>query len=870
MVCLSLLRATTAIAQEPAAARSGLATSLLRARDNAERVRLLGDFPGLVDDTLFELCRASAQGALDQRESVRAAREFEAALAVAVRLGSAREQAIALRGVGVANYRMEQNVAAAQAYARGLPLATAAGERSLEADLLRGLGLTARAQGHMGDAIAWYQQSIALSRQMGDPRALASALSNLGVVYRLTGDLRQAGTLLEEARQAAVGMPDVVDRLINNLGTVAAEQGNHEAAKDYFEQSLRAALASKTSTASSWSNLGLVYIGIGETAKALEMHGKAIEAARAAHDQGAEAIGLLNRAELELRLKREGAARTDLGTALGLSMQGDTRFTTGNILAAFATLELAAGNIVAASEYGNRALQIAQQYGSGALESHAAGIIGESWRLRGQAAKAREWFEKSIAGIESIRNLAGGDEQTGLGFLAGRMQPYQGLLRLLMEQKEPALALQVAERAKARQLLDVVRRGKTQPEASMTETERREELRLAEEIARLSQARGQTALARASTAMETFRVELYTRHPELAARRGEAAPVTAAQAVELLPDTHTAIVEFATLPEATFLIVLTRGADGTPRVESKIIRVRQEDLAREVNDFREDLAKRSLGYRARAASLYQRFFDGIPGLATATTWLLVPDGPLWNLPFQALVRPDGSYLLEHQAVFYAPSLTFLLERRQQQAPPARKYLLALGDPSKASLPEAAREVTELMRTYGAANSVALTGEDAAKQTWIAQAPDFRVLHIATHGVLNPANPMYSWLQMAGTAEVMEARDIVRMNLHADVAVLSACDTARGVVSLGEGLVGMSWAFLVGGVASTVVSQWAVDSGPTSRMMTAFHQRLKPVLDVPGGRGRSRALQQAALGMLHTPGYQHPYYWAGFVMIGDGF
>jgi CHAT domain-containing protein len=109
-----------------------------------------------------------------------------------------------------------------------------------------------------------------------------------------------------------------------------------------------------------------------------------------------------------------------------------------------------------------------------------------------------------------------------------------------------------------------------------------------------------------------------------------------------------------------------------------------------------------------------------------------------------------------------------------------------------------------------------------------------------------------------------------MNLHADLAVLSACETGRGSVMAGEGLVGMSWAFLAAGTRTTVVSQWKVDSASTTDTMLAFHRNLKPVLDSGQEMGRARSLQKAMLATMRTPERRHPYYWAGFVMIGNGY
>jgi CHAT domain-containing protein len=162
----------------------------------------------------------------------------------------------------------------------------------------------------------------------------------------------------------------------------------------------------------------------------------------------------------------------------------------------------------------------------------------------------------------------------------------------------------------------------------------------------------------------------------------------------------------------------------------------------------------------------------------------------------------------------------------------------------------------------------LVGTRLEKERWKMEAPRYRILHLATHGVLNSNSPLSSYLVMNGD-NVLTAREILKMNLDADLTVLSACETARGKFRFGEGMIGMSWAFLVAGAPTTVVSQWKVDAAATSQLMVAFHRNLK----VKSGEhlsGRAEALRQAGLQLLASPQYKHPFYWAGFVMIGNGY
>jgi CHAT domain-containing protein len=131
--------------------------------------------------------------------------------------------------------------------------------------------------------------------------------------------------------------------------------------------------------------------------------------------------------------------------------------------------------------------------------------------------------------------------------------------------------------------------------------------------------------------------------------------------------------------------------------------------------------------------------------------------------------------------------------------------------------------------------------------------------------------MYSQVVMAqgdDTKEdgLLEAWEIMKLNLQADLVVLSGCETGRGRVGAGEGMIGLTWALFVAGCPTTVVTQWKVESKSTTELMVEFHRQLKAR---PSGVGAAKALRQSALRQMRSDNYWHPFYWASFVVIGDG-
>jgi len=236
--------------------------------------------------------------------------------------------------------------------------------------------------------------------------------------------------------------------------------------------------------------------------------------------------------------------------------------------------------------------------------------------------------------------------------------------------------------------------------------------------------------------------------------------------------------------------------------------------------------------------------------------------PYTTLFRSVLERPDGVPLLAEHTVSYSPSISWLEAVRR---PPARnrrpQSILAMA--SGNSLPGSEREVRAIAQLYP--HGDVLLGELATETAAKKSMKGHDVLHFATHGALDSESPMYSALLLGRGSSMddgrLEAREVAALSLDARVAILSACDLGNGAIYPGEGIVGMSWAFLVAGCPSTVVSHWAVDSRATASLMTIFHRHLAK------GESVARSLRLAALELRHQSDYAHPFYWAGFEAVG---
>jgi CHAT domain-containing protein len=277
--------------------------------------------------------------------------------------------------------------------------------------------------------------------------------------------------------------------------------------------------------------------------------------------------------------------------------------------------------------------------------------------------------------------------------------------------------------------------------------------------------------------------------------------------------------------------------------------------------------------------------------ARASGLIVVPDGPLHLVPFGALKDDDGITLNRRLTVVAVPSATiyFTLKTEPEVATARRPFLglaytqarpatVQMGSNTRGvfdligadlkPLQFAREEIVEAANALGP-GSVTLEGDKASEAALKAQPlGDFKVIHIAAHGVSSDAEPDRAALVLAAGADsedgLWQAREIRRSRLNAEVVVLSACETGTGRLAGEEGIMSLARAFLAAGAKSVVASLWAVEDRATATLMENFYRHLA------GGLQVRDALRQAQLDFIRDYGDRaQPYYWAGFEVIGDG-
>lgn len=258
-------------------------------------------------------------------------------------------------------------------------------------------------------------------------------------------------------------------------------------------------------------------------------------------------------------------------------------------------------------------------------------------------------------------------------------------------------------------------------------------------------------------------------------------------------------------------------------------------------------------------------------------WIVVPHGPLHQVPFAALRRAEGmgtsAYLVERRRLTLLPSASALPWVQSQRHIDDRDdgpRALVLGNPG-GDLLAAEDEATAVAQLYGAE---ALLRGEATESSLYRSAPSMDILHLAAHGIIDMAHSKASYLELAAEPEGTEENgpEDGRLELHevferlrlpqANLVVLSACRSGRGRRGGADDVVSLPWAFLHAGAPSVVSTLWEVEDAPSASLMQRFHSLLRQ------GKAPDAALQQAQQEILANAATTDPYYWAGFTLTGD--
>lgn len=861
-------------------------------------------------------------------ESAEALADGEKALALQRTLGDRSGEAAALNSLCLLHHARAEYTQALSCYEEALRLFGQEGKTVAQGVVQSNIGGVYELI-EPRKALAAYQKALELLSGPDSRRERARTLNNLAVLYDNLGELGQVLTSYDQALATVRELGDRPweARILQNLGTAYMRLGEEDRARGNLEQALalRRELGDRRGEASTLNVLASLAIQTGAQAEAISLSQRALEISRALGDRRSEAaaLTLLGRAQQTLGHLSEAAG--NLRQAAEKAGAIGDRTAQGRALMALGRLDIGRGQLQPALATLNEALALMREAGDAVTESEALVVLAQAQRRLGNLPESRARAEEALTRVESLRTaLVNPDLRAS--FLASRREAYELEIDLLMEldRREPGrgharTALEASERGRSRSLLDLLREAgadiREGVDPALRERERSLVERLNVKAARRLAAAPETPEQRAAAERElqALLADLDTVQAEIRQGSPRYAALTQPQPLQLsdiqkLLGPDTLLLEYSLGEERSFLWAVDAnsitGYELPPRPAI-------EAAARQVYDDLRSRAADPETARAesrRMAELSRLLLGPVAGRLADRRLVIVADGALHYVPFAALPEPAPAAapapLLARHEVVSLPSASVLAEQRRDTTPrrATPRTLAILADPvfdardprvaGAAPVPQAAQvKAKEELRSGAALNRLPSTRREAETiaalappgQSWTALdfaanrpavlggalAP-YRLVHFATHGVIDARTPELSGLVLSLVDEkgrpapgFLSLGDIYNLELGADLVVLSGCETALGREIRGEGLVGLTQGFLYAGARRVVASLWRVEDRATSELMGLFYRGL-----LRDGLRPAAALRQAQIAIAAERRWRDPYFWAPFVLQGD--
>jgi CHAT domain-containing protein len=717
--------------------------------------------------------------------------------------------------------------------------------------------ILARHLGRYQEAIGAGRRALALLEQQPDTdqvmRRRLTAYSNLGACFGDLGDSDQARRYWEDGLALSRGLPIESVRLqfigvfSQHLAVVARLSGDQTLALRYGTEAVAALERSVDQLPASHNFdrhrangrrlLGSSLFQVGEARLALGQ----LDEAEAAFRQAARVMRLV------------GPDPAGVAALVGLGR-----------------VALARRDYAGAERAFRDARALAQRLNSVPQLMAVDLNTAQALAAQGRQAEALAAYRRAVDLAEDVRAELQQSELRS-GFLENKQAMYQGAVRAALALGDVGDAFAFAERARARAFLDLLgnqslSKGKTR---ALLDEESRLRAQLAEaralpqgasddpEEAEAPDAeRIQQQMEAAERAYRVFLARIRAKSQEQASLM-TVDPVSLREVQGLLR-TGTTLLEYLVGGSETILWVI----DGE-RAEVVRVPVTRAELVGRVRAFRQAIGERASPDRVNrlAEELEALLIRRARQYIRTERVLVVPHDVLHYLPFAALRSPEGHWLVEDYALATLPSasvLRFLGEKREGAA----RGVLAVGNPelgSGAGLRFAEREARVVAARYPGAT--VLVGEAATESAAKKLSGEAGLIHFASHGELNEADPLRSALLLTPDRTEdgrLEVREVLGLELHARLVVLSACETGLGKLSRGDELVGLQRAFLYAGTPAVVTTLWKVDDRASYELMREFYARV----ETEGAGEALRGAQRAVMGE-----FTHPYAWAAFGLTG---
>jgi CHAT domain-containing protein/Tfp pilus assembly protein PilF len=807
-------------------------------------------------------------------------------------------QGVILNNIGTSYSNLSEYQKAMDAYTEALNIARELGQEQDEALRLNNLAWLYSAVGDDESAIKYYTQSVAIFRRIKDDWRLAQALTNLGSSYAGIHDYARALELYDEAL--------LLHRKGGNQGGLA----------------------------NTLNNAAFAYNKLGEREKALKHYLEAVSILRASPEPRLLVSALHNLGTLSRQMGDRQKANDYLRESWQINRSIGNRRGEAESLGAIARLELDAGDLESARKHCDEALAIFDSLRSRITNPKLRLWFSQASRrvqeinldalLRSHRAQPGAGYDAAIvAGMEKARARS-------LVELLGESQArlHEGVDPALLDQ-EVALRRAIAGKAQAQERLLA---GK--PTEEQAAQAARELDRLTREYDQLQSAIREKSPAYAALTMplpltlsdiqanvldedtllleyalgeeKGFLVAVTPHSLDVFELPGREAIEAAARRVYDLLTAHNLTVPGETLQQRTLRLRRARAeyplaaADlsrmvlgpaasrlGTKRLlivaEGALQYVPFSALPEPVAGPRgksQPLIVRHEVVTAPSASVLAVIRNGASQRPAAEKLLAVVADPVFDAVDPRIARHEDPRIAQHEDPRIARHEAPRIARHEKDASAAHPANASSditrsgaesGMPSFERLRFSRREAEQIARLVEGPGK--FTALDFAASRATATSPDlaqYRIIHFATHGIINNQHPELSGLVLSLVDEkggpvdgFLRLYDVYNLKLAADLVVLSACQTALGKEMKGEGLVGLTRGFMYAGVPRVIASLWRIDDRATSDFMASFYQAMLARHERPAA-----ALRSAQLATWKMQGWDSPYYWAAFTLQGE--
>ncbi len=815
------------------------------------------------------------------------------ALAVVRQMGDRSVEEIILRNLGNIYWNLGEYQQAIDFFEQTLVITREIENLAGESFALNGLGETYRSLGEYQQAIDFYQQALAIAREIDNRAAEGLTLRNLGNVYWNLGEYQQAIDFYQQHLTIAREIRDVIGegRTLNNIGEAYRSLGENQQAIDFYQQSLVIVrrFGDRDGESTVLNNLGIAFKNLGEYPQAIDFH------------------------QQSLGISREIGDRDGEGRSLG------------NLGLIYANL----GQHDQALDQLRQAALLFNRLGARAEEGQVLGFVGRLLNRQDQPELAIVFLKTSVDVRESIRgDIRGLDTVLQQSFTNIVAEDYRLLADLLLQQNRIIEAQRVLDLLKVQELdnylQDVQRNSQTESGVDYLRPEETilaryddlqasaitagQELETIKAIAPEQRTDEQVQrIAQLTALLDDINGDFrnFARSPEIRdlidqlSFEAQEASLSLNQLDRLRDELQqlNAAIFYPLILEDRLELVIT--VPDSPPLR-RTVEVSREDLNTVILEFRTALTDPRTDVETPAQQLYNWLIRPLQADLTAAgveTIVYSPDGQLRYIPLAALHDGDH-WLIQNYRVnnITAESLTDLTDRGTTQP---KILAAAYADESLVHTPEVNGATYTFRGLPGAGLEVDLLptatkffDEDFSLASVRPILDEYTILHFATHAAFVPGVPEDSFI-LFGNGDTPTLRDVENWSLNGvDLVVLSACETGVGGLGNGEEILGLGYQFQVSGAKSVMSSLWQVSDLGTQILMNTFYQALST------GVTKVEALQiaQTALidetasveelnladrgvGVVSTrdnasttiadSGYSHPYYWAPFILIGNG-